>query len=282
MTIQHIIRKIGWDYDTFFHALKLKNANRLLQKKIQAISDMGILDHYDLKKHFAHESLSEKDDQIIVKSSLIDRIIFLRECFSLDELRDDTFLDLGDPSGIFLQSIGQAGVSYNISREAVQNCRSNGLEAIQGDIAFLPFKGQTVDHVFLFQTLEHLPDPIALLNKIGTINATSLTISIPCVSQTVIHRHNYDASRRIYEHHIFEFSDSDFRKIITHTPYRIERMEHAVLFDETQGNIVERAGTFIYSRFMKRPDLNPEYYSIANDMFYGAFKRFTMVHLRKI
>jgi hypothetical protein len=281
MAIYGLIRKIGWDYDTFFHTLKLKNANRLLQKKMQAISDMGILEHYDLEKHFAHESLSEKDDQVIVKSSLVDRMLFLRKCFSLDELQEDSFLDLGDPSGIFLQSIGQLGISYNISREAVQNCRSNGLEAIQGDIACLPFKEQTVDHVFLFQTLEHLPDPIAMLNKIGTINVTSLTISIPCVSQTVIHRHNYDPTRRIYEHHIFEFSDSDIQKVITHTPYKIERMEHAVLFDEKMGGLVERVGTFIYTVFMKRPNMNPEYYPVANDMFYGAFKQFTMIHLRK-
>jgi hypothetical protein len=281
MTGKEVLRKLGFDYNRFFLRIKRVNAERLLKNKMDTLNGGDNLKDYDLSIHFAHETLDAVEDQLILKSSIIDRIAFLKECFSKDEIATDTFLDLGDPSGVFLKSLGRTGVSYNISEDAVRNARRNGMDAIRGDIGSLPLRRSSVDHIFLFQTLEHLPDPIGILNRIFDVNKKSLTISVPHVKTTLIHRKNYAPAWRSYEHHIFEFSDNDLRKIISHTPYRMERMTHAVMFDQTTGTLKERIGTFFYNLAMAKESNDPEYYPIADDLFYGSFKRLTLMHLRR-
>jgi len=281
MAGRQLLKGLGFDYNRFFLRIKRENAERLLKKKIENLGGEDTLQQYNLSTHFAHEVLDAAEDQVILKSSIIDRIAFLRECFSRDEIAADIFIDLGDPSGIFLKSLGRTGISYNISEDAGRNARKNGMDAVRGDIGSLPLQRSSVDHIFLFQTLEHLPDPIGTLNSIFDVSRKSLTLSVPHVKRTLIHRKNYDLARRSYEHHIFEFSDEDLQKIISHTPYRIERVSHAILFDETTGTVKEKVGTFFYNLAMAKESNDPEYYQIADDLFYGSFKRLTLMHLRK-
>jgi hypothetical protein len=218
MRIHKLLLAAGFDYNNFFRSVKKKNVERLIAQKLSREEYSGLLDQYDLSRHFAHEVLESEEDRLILKSSILDRIFFLKHCFSRTELDSDSFVDLGDPSGIFLKSLGKPGISFNISEDASRNARTNGMEVVRGTIDSLPFPGNSIDHVFLFQTLEHLHDPIGTLNKIYAVSRKSLTVSVPTVTNTLIHRSSYDPERRPYEHHIFEFSDRDLIKIISHTP----------------------------------------------------------------
>jgi hypothetical protein len=278
--MKEILSLLGIDYIQGIRKIKTRNARRVLDRKGNDVVDKTV-QNYDLATHFAHETLEEEADQIVLKSSLIDRITFLRQCFSESEIQADSFLDLGDPSGIFLKSLGKDGISANISRDAVNNCRINGMDAIQCDLNHLPFRDSAIDHIFLFQTLEHMADPISVLKKLHSISGKSLTISIPHVKKTLIHRYNYQPHWRIYEHHIFEFSDEDVKKIITHSGFTLEKMEHAVMIDEKYSGLPDRLIMYLYTRVMRRETNNPEYYTIADDLFDGSFKQFSMIHLRK-
>jgi SAM-dependent methyltransferase len=155
------------------------------------------------------------------------------------------------------------------------------MEAVQADLRGLPFRPGSFDHVILFQTLEHMTDPIRILQDISRVGKTSLTLSVPTVSRTNVHGRGYIADRRDYEQHVFEFSDRDLGRVITHTDYRLVRMDHAVLLDGSRGGLSEVLAMWIHDRVMANPARNPEYHAVAGDLFWGTFKRFTLLHLRK-
>ncbi|HMA05807.1 MAG TPA: class I SAM-dependent methyltransferase [Methanomicrobiales archaeon] len=281
MDLRELARSLGIDYRGFFEEVQRRNAERILQKKKAVFPDPELLAGYQFERHFAHERHSSAADQAIIESSILSRIVFLESCFSREELRDDRFIDLGDSSGIFLHALRQPGTSLNISLEAATQCREKGLEAVRADISSLPFRPGAFDHVIMFQTLEHMPDPIRTLRNLSELSAKSLTLSVPTVSRTTVHRRGYHPGWRDYEHHIFEFSDGDLEKVITHTGLRLDRLDHAVLLDGHEGGPVDRLAMWSLGRMMASPSRNPEYHEVAQDLFWGTFKRFTLLHLRK-
>lgn len=274
--LERMLGLSGLDAAGIIRNIKKTNADRLLSEAGSA----GKLPSRDLSRHFAHEVLGPEDEAIL-RLSIIGRIHLLKNYFSDREQKEDTFLDLGDPDGIFLSSLGKRGISANISPDACRSCRNNALEAIRCDISRLPLRDDSVDHLFLFQTLEHLADPLSTLLSLHRVCRKSLTISVPCVGKTVIHRANYDPARRPYEHHIFEFSDDDLRRVLSHTPFSVASFDHTVQFDERRSPLLHRLLIRLYWTAMSDPKRDPEYHTVATDLFDGSFARLTVVHLRK-
>lgn len=267
---------LGLDTGSIIRRIKKTNTSRLLAEMESA---QDLLPR-DLSRHFAHEVLGSEDEGIL-RLSILGRIRLLKRYFSRDEQREESFLDLGDPDGIFLASLGKDGISANLSPDACRNCRNNAIEAIRCDLNHLPLRENAVDHLFLFQTLEHLANPLSTLLSLYPVCRKSLTLSVPCVERTVIHRANYDPGRRSYEHHIFEFSDDDLRRLLTHTPFRIASFDHTIQFDERKSPLLHRLLIHLYWMAMRNPMRDPEYHTVASDLFDGSFTRLTVVHLRK-
>jgi hypothetical protein len=155
--------------------------------------------------------------------------------------------DLGDTNGIFLRSRGRDGISINVSDPAVRSLRGRGMQVLKADI-------------------EHLPNPIRVLNELGRICSGSLVLSIPSVSTTRIHPSGYDPSRPLPQHHIFEFSAEDFRAILSHTPFELRKNATVGVLGGT-GRILDRIIIRLWSRFREK------------DMFCGCFLRFYICHL---
>jgi SAM-dependent methyltransferase len=174
--------------------------------------------------------------------------------------------DLGDTNGIFLRSQGREGISINISDPAVRALRGRGMEVLKADIEHLPFRDGSVGVVLLFETLEHLPNPVRVLRELARICSGSLILSIPSVSTTRIHPSGYDPSRPLPQHHIFEFSAQDFQAILSHTPFELRRDATAVVLGGS-GGILDRLIISLWSRFRER------------DMFCGCFLKFYLCHL---
>ena len=84
---------------------------------------------------------------------------------------------------------------------------------MKADIEHLPFKSGSIDTIFLFETLEHVPNPIRLLTEIERVVTRSVILSVPYVSETVVHSTNYDPTRPQYQQHIFEFSPADLKRL---------------------------------------------------------------------
>jgi hypothetical protein len=122
--------------------------------------------------------------------------------------------------------------------------------------------------VLLFETLEHVPDPIRVLREIGRVCSGSLVLSIPLVGRTIIRGARYDPARPAGQHHIFEFSVPDFKKILTHTPFSVERDSIATVLGG-KGNPLDRLVIALWSILRER------------DMFCGCFRSFYVCHLVK-
>jgi len=218
----------------------------------------------DERSHYQDVVLGNAGLQNLVRSFTIDRIRFIRDVLSHGVRA--SVVDLGDTNGIFLRFLDKDGIGLNISDPAVRALHGRGLDAIKADVECLPFKDGSIETVLLFETLEHLPNPIRALNEIGRICSRSLIISIPLVTRTTIHPAQYDPFRPVTQHHIFEFSISDFQQVISHTPFELEQ-DRVVTVLGGGGRIFDRVAIWVWSVFREK------------DMFCGCFRRFYLCHL---
>jgi SAM-dependent methyltransferase len=225
---------------------------------------LALVTKEDERSHFQDVDLGDAGLQYLVRSFTIDRIRFVREV--LPEGVHGPVVDLGDTNGIFLRSLKQSGISVNISDPAVRSLHGRAMEVVKADVESLPFKDKSVEVVLLFETLEHLPNPLRALGEIGRVCSRSLILSIPLVSLTTIHRAHYDPTRPATQDHIFEFSVPDFKRILSHTPFELER-DRIVMVLGGGGGIFDRIAIALWSIFRER------------DMFCGCFRRFYLCHL---
>lgn len=254
-------------HKTLFYFFE-RNAKKVLENKCAYIDARvkHLIQTEDERHHYGDIEITEKASEYVLKSFTIDRIQFIQENTDLAE--NDIIADLGDSNGIFLRSCRRDGISVNISDPAVISLRGRGMETIKAHIEYLPFKNNSVCTFFLFETLEHVPNPITLLNEIGRVCSKNTIISIPFVENTKIHPYNYDPTRPIYQHHIFEFNRNDFLKIITHTPFSLRSEKIAVVLDQ-RITFFDRVLFFFWDRFFER------------DTFCGCFKKFYICNLSK-
>lgn len=77
-----------------------------------------------------------------------------------------TLLDVGCGVGIFLQRVKETGwkaVGVDLSSGAVQYARAHGLDVRLGEIEKMKFRPRSFDVITLFQTIEHIDDPLNIL-----------------------------------------------------------------------------------------------------------------------
>ena len=89
-------------------------------------------------------------------------------------------------TGFFLSALAQKGVSasgIDISEEGVKKCREKGLDVSVVDIAgsriFPFFADGTFDTVVMFDVLETVYAPEALLQEAVRVSKKYITISVP-------------------------------------------------------------------------------------------------------
>lgn len=245
------------------------SARRLLEKQLSNFEQSEIFKEEDLSKHFGDTKLNDIGLQNVVKNFIIARIKFVVNTLGWEEINSSNFADFGDSSGIFLKAFGKDGTSVNISSEVIGHLKLKGVRAIKADIdCSLPFEDDEFDYILLFETLEHLPNPIATLREICRVCRKALFVSIPHTTKTKIYRFNYGEGIPLYQHHIFEFTNGDFGKIISHTNFKVKDYKIARVLDN--GNSLLSKLIFLYWRL--RYD---------KDTFMGCFKGFGIYYLVK-
>jgi hypothetical protein len=270
MTVQYLKKILNFfcinPHDFLFHIFE-ENAARVFQEKISVLDDpmRNLVLSEDERFHHKDMQLEERGSPYVIRSFTIDRIQFLKKCNILSE---DLVVDIGDSNGIFLKALGKNGISVNISDVVIKSLRDLQIDVVLADAEHLPFQKKSISVVYLFETLEHVSNPIALLNEIGDACSKSLIISIPYVSVTRIHPYRYDPKRPIHEHHIFEFTPEDFRKIISHTPFTIKKEQIVSVLDE-RGPLIHRLVMFLWRHLLEQ------------DMFCGCFKKFYICYLER-
>jgi SAM-dependent methyltransferase len=264
--IKQVLAAAGIDSHAFLTGVRERSALRILDRKLALLdpATRHLVTAEDERDHLADLPLDDRGLEYVVHSFTVDRIRFLRAI----QGTGDPVVDVGDSNGIFLRALRRDGISVNISAAATAKVHARGMDAVQADISSLPFRDGSIPCILLFETLEHLPDPIHALNEIGRVCSGSLVLSIPSVQRTTIHPFHYDPGRPIYQHHIFEFSREDFHSVITHSPFTIEREQIAVVLGEG-GGPVERLIFWLWKRCAEP------------DTFAGCFTAFYLCHLKK-
>lgn len=251
---------------------------RSLEKKETGFLQSDLFAQEDLADHFAHTHIPEIASQNVIKGFIIDRIRFIDDVLGHEQIQKDTFADIGDPDGIFLKSFQKDQLSANISKVAVSNVRSRGIEALRCDAEHLPFKTGSIDHILYFEILEHLKNPICALAELHRVAAKSVFISIPFVSRTNILPAQYDPDRPDFEHHVFEFDDEDFRNVVTHAGFRVEHsLKVHVMRTETIRERIIFSLWDLFHLFQK----DPIYKDNIHDLYLGCFRKFSIYYLVK-
>ncbi len=265
--IKKILTSLGFDTHAYLFGVLERNATRICNDKIGGLDETKKALVLAEDERFHHKDVITEDvgSQQVVRGFTIDRIRFLETC---GIRAGETVMDIGDSNGIFLRSLDKDGISLNISPRVASALHEKGLQTVIADAEHMPFKDTSISTILLFQTLEHVPNPVLLLNEIGRVCKDSLVLSIPYVKQTHIHRRLYEPRVPLHEHHIFEFSPGDFRSVVSHTPFRIERESTAVVLDK-RGISLDRLVISAWNRF------------VEPDHFCGCFMKFHIVYLKK-
>lgn len=214
-TAKRVLR--GWLPDDFVPELI---ANQL-DEEPQVAALYESMTSEQARVHFGDEELLELErEQATVRYFHAWRLHELRERIGV-RLSEARMLDVGDTDGLMLRHLGKPGLGFNLSPAAVTNIRSNGIEAQLGDGQELPFEDGSFDYVLCFETLEHVENPVQLLEQLARVCAPdgAVFLSIPWVPRTFIHPRDTSINRGYG--HIFEFARDDFAAVLTHTPLRI-------------------------------------------------------------
>jgi len=176
-----------------------------------------------------------------------------------------TILNVGDTDGILLEALGKNRTSLNINRECVEFIKKKGVEAVLGDAENLEFENSSFDFVFCFQTLEHCPNPIKVLNELGKVAKKKLFLSIPYTEQTNIYNINYwidlkksswgEKEVKNVDCHIFEFSPEDFKNVLSYTNLEYEENFPIDYFnnDSFKGRLLNKIYPSYFNFFVLRP-----------------------------
>jgi ubiquinone/menaquinone biosynthesis C-methylase UbiE/uncharacterized protein YbaR (Trm112 family) len=89
-----------------------------------------------------------------------------------EKTKKELFLDLGCGTGNVLKfgkKYFRRAVGVDVSFNMLMQAKRNGLEVIQADILFLPFKHSLFDVVSIFSVLHHIYDYSAVFNQIARV-----------------------------------------------------------------------------------------------------------------
>jgi SAM-dependent methyltransferase len=192
----------------------------------------------DFTNHF---SIAARDDEVEkrIRVLIVHEVLFIKSIIEdLLEAEDNkvSYADIGDSDGSvryilrsFFSENKCDSIGINLQQKAVDKMKQIGLEAICADAMDLAKRNISYDVISLFETLEHLPNPIGFLNDIHRIVKKKLVISVPYIrSSRIALKYLSDnwsktKSPTIENQHIFELSPVDWKKLFSHTGWRIDR-----------------------------------------------------------
>lgn len=190
----------------------------------------------DFSQHFSIPTV-EKEEEARVRMLISAETLFVHE--SIKRIKEGatlpvTYADIGDSDGSVRYLLSKMytdhqldTIGINLQAQAVAKMKKLGLKAICANAMDLEKQGANFDIVSLFETLEHLPDPIGFLKGISNIVNNELVISVPYVRKSRIGlqylRNNWPKKIKatIENQHIFELSPSDWKKLMVHSGWKV-------------------------------------------------------------
>ena len=198
----------------------------------------------DFNEHFSSPLNSEEAEKRV-------RLLVVKETdYTKEEIynilktkKQCTFAGVGDSDGsvrLLLHEIFSAkqlvSTGINLQQEAVKKIKKQGLDAICADAIKLGQQGVNYDIVSVFETLEHLSDPIGFLKGLKDVVNEKLIISVPCVRKSRVRlsyiNGRWPKNKKVTKEntHIFEFSPKDWEKIFLHSGWKIEKQDRLLCY----------------------------------------------------
>ncbi|WP_319508439.1 methyltransferase domain-containing protein [uncultured Methanolobus sp.] len=224
----------------------LRRAEKKAHYKTTDLSITGFDDNYDIKS---------PHDQILLDAQM--SFYNQRYDFVKTHLQKPVkILEIGDVNGF---NIARFGTDESLSVNFMDFSRNikNKFKVMNVNNGLV--LDETFDYGMMFETLEHLHNPILILNQILDKCEGGLFLSIPYVKKTNV-RLNMDGG------HVFEFSPDDFKRIIDF--YDISIMDYK------ECNVLKT--DLLTKSFKLHSILNGE-----PDSLFGIFEKFQLYYLKK-
>lgn len=192
----------------------------------------------DLTNHYATLQI-DAETQVRLRLLLCAQAVFIREV--IDSLRKkgaavNGWVDVGDSDGaarlLFSKSAPQPPdfktLGVNLEPEAVALIRSKGLEAQCLNAMDLHKTGVTFDLVSIFETLEHMPNPLGFLESVQPVVGRRLIVSVPLTVLSHVAlgylspKWGVPNQPTYSNNHFFELCPSDWKKLFNHAGWAIE------------------------------------------------------------
>lgn len=213
-------------------------------KELKIIWDNSLTLFPDFKHHFA-VPVETKEVEDRIRLLVAGETLFVKK--EIDKIIKDenecSYADVGDSDGsvrllLNLNNYGDklTSVGINLQKTAVEKIKSKGLNAICADALSLGDQKINYDVVSVFETLEHLPDPIGFLSGIKKVTDKKLIVSVPLIRQSrvslayISDKWPKGKKPTIENTHIFELSPLDWNKIFRHTGWKVDNEWKLMMF----------------------------------------------------
>jgi len=165
----------------------------------------------------------------------------------------DSLLDYGAGSGIFLQALG-GGTGLDSDTGCVAEMQRKGVRAVLSHSESLPFTDGSFAYGSIFECLEHVENPVKLLQEMKRVTRMKIFISVPYVEKTQIGSFDPHERKRMENYHYFEFNLADLRKICERLGLTVSRVEHITPYEPAGLPILYRLLDRIYPGKLMRPE----------------------------
>ncbi len=193
----------------------------------------------ELGDHYATVHIKEEETLLRLRLLVCAQALFVKKVIAHlkgQGQRVSFWVDVGDSDGaarlLFLAGVDPGDaiktLGVNLEKEAIVLIRSKGLEAEHMNAMDLHKKGIGCDLVSVFETLEHMPDPIGFLESMQEVVGERLLISVPLIVRSRVGLRyltkQWEPSKKpgYSNNHMFELSPADWQKLFQHSGWAID------------------------------------------------------------
>lgn len=137
-------------------------------------------------------------------------------------------LDIGDSCGNHIQYVKKWfpekdvwSISINPDIRACNKISDKGMSAVCAKAEDIHRNGK-FDLVFMFETLEHISDPIGVLKSLSKMNIGKMVITVPYVRRSRVHLKNW-RQKGIEDIHIFELNPVDWKALFDYCGWSVKK-----------------------------------------------------------
>ncbi len=218
--------------------------NRSFKKRIKEIENLRLVP----RNHYAYTSV---DDEFAYNLLTIQQNNLIN--FTIENTRSldlESILEVGCTSDLFLKEVEtDKKMGLNFLDVCCKQIERQGICPIKANADTIPLPEKSVDVVICYQMLEHSLSPIKVLRELERISRGLILLSIPWVLKTNIRSKDHGVQpdgRPMSEYHIFEFSEEDFRRILSYTNLEIREYKKLLNYRHFQNPLLYNALKLLY------------------------------------